>query len=264
MFNKLHTVTSYLRHFMQATRKGHGVHSPFAYELCEEVFYNKAVFYDFTRLKEIRKEIATNSGTVEVRDLGAASRAFAGSHRKISAIATKGVSNAAQSELLYRLINYLQLRYCIELGTSLGINSLYMALAARGGKLYTVEGNGPLYKFARDLAKKEKINNIEFLYGNFDEVLPDLLITIPSVDLVYIDGNHTLSATLNYFEMILPFVNQNTVLVFDDIYWSREMTRAWKQICDHASVKMSIDLFEMGLIFFKPGILEKRDLKLKI
>ncbi len=255
-----HQIKNYIKHYFIAKRNGHGVHSPFAYQLCEEVFYNTNRFYDFEELKKIRASLLTDSTELVIEDLGAGSKTFHSNKRKVNEIAQKGISTIKQSEILYKLINFLNCVNCVELGTSIGLNTLYMAKASKTGKVVSIEGSKNLVAFAEDLAKKNQVNTIEFINANFDSALPELLKKITPLDLLYVDGNHTYEATLNYFKLALEKKHNNTVLIFDDIYWSPKMTSAWNEIKQHPEVSLSIDTFYFGLIFFKKEVKEKIDL----
>jgi len=254
----------YLQHVLNAKRGGHGIHSPFAYRLCEEIFYNHKTFYEFETLENLRAELLKNTSAIEIRDLGAGSKKLQTRVRRVGDIAKLGISSRKQSQLLFRLINYFDFKTSIELGTSLGLNTLYMAQANKKGEVYSIEGSENLSAFAAELARKAHISNIQFLQGNFDTVLPELLKTIPTVDLAYIDGNHSYNATMRYFEVLLNKTHQHSILVFDDIYWSKGMTLAWEEIKQHPRVRLSIDTFYSGYVFFREEMKEKIELKLKL
>jgi len=253
-----------LNHLFTASTKGHGVHSPFAYLLCEEVFYNTHPYYEFATLKRIRKTLLTNTQKLQINDLGAGSKHFKQHTRSISEIAKHGISSEKQSEILFRLIALLKPKTSIELGTSLGLNTLYMAQANREAKVYSLEGASTLIHFARELAISQNVNSIEFIEGDFKNNLEPLLKNLITVDLAYIDGNHTYDATLNYFNLFLNKINTDSVLVFDDIYWSSNMLKAWKEIKKNPRVKLSIDTFYTGYLFFKSEIKEPLHLKFRI
>ena len=257
-----HLISQFIPHFFSAKRNGHGIHSPFAYALCEEVFYNDDLYYDFEALMEVRQELLRDRTVIETEQFGAGSKTFRSRKRRIRSIAARGISNPRQSELIYRLINYLKYNSCIELGTSLGLNTLYMAKANTAGKVSSIEGSKALYNYAMALAAKNKTGNIRFMNGDFDALLPELLQHIEKADLVYIDGNHTYDATLRYFDLALSKTNAHSVIIFDDIYWSKGMTAAWKKIQSHPSVTLSIDGFYFGMVFFRPELREKMHLKI--
>ncbi len=251
-------IVQYIQHLLKAKQDGHGVHSPFAYRLCEEVFYNHKAFYEFEKLEDLRSQLLKNKTVLEIQDLGAGSKNLASNYRKVAHIAKHGISTAKQSQLLFRLINYFDFKTTIEFGTSLGLNTLYMSMARKKGQVYSMEGSASLSRFAAELAQEAGIANIQFLQGDFDHLLPKLLNTLSSVDLAYIDGNHSHDATLRYFELLLEKISPSSVLVFDDIYWSEGMTKAWETIKHHPRVTLSIDTFYSGYVFFKEEIREKQ------
>ncbi len=257
MTNNLHQAIHFIPHFLFSRRNGHGAHSPFLYSLCEEVFYNDSGFYAFSRLSRIRKELLNSKESVIVEDLGAGSRAFRGPSRLVSDIAAKGISTTEQSQILYRLINVLRCKTCVELGSSLGMNTLYMAAVSNNVNVVSIEGSVALYDFARQLAGRNGFKNAEFIHGNFDDAFPKVLQKIERLDLLYIDGNHRYEPTLRYFEAALQKKHNDTVFVLDDIYWSTEMTKAWKKICEHPDVTLCVDCFYTGYVFFKKEIREK-------
>lgn len=260
----LHQIQNFIRHFFVAKRNGHGIHSPFAYKLCEEVFYNTNEYYDFESLKKVRNRLLQNKQVVEVTDFGAGSKTFSSSTRKIKQIADRGVSKTFQSELLYKLIHFLNCNNRLELGTSIGLNTLYLARACKAGQVISIEGNKTLSDFAFDLAKENNVRNAHFVTAKFDDVLSDVLKELHSLDFLYVDGNHRYEATLNYFRLALSKQQESTVIVFDDIYWSKGMTAAWQEIKKNPKVTLSIDAFYFGIVFFKKELKEKIDLKIYI
>lgn len=258
-----HLVLNYLRHYFKALRRGHGVHSPFAYKLCEEVFYNQHPFYHFEELSNLRHLMADDDTEITMEDFGAGSKVLKNKKRKIKHIAKMGISSQQQSELLYRLINFTNARNCLELGTSIGLNTLYLAKAGKEVRVTTIDACRDLVTFASQLAQKSKVQNIEFIHASFDSVLPELLTKNKS-DFIYIDGNHTYEATVRYFDWIADASSENCVIVLDDIFWSSGMTKAWNQIKQHQNVSLSINLFYMGIVFFKPELKQKVHLDLFI
>jgi predicted O-methyltransferase YrrM len=257
----LHQIKHFIKHFFTAKRKGHGIHSPFAYQLCEDVFYNTNTFYDFKILNDLRKTLLANELEIEIEDFGAGSKTFKTNKRKIKEIAEKGISTRDQSELLYKLINFLKCKNVIELGTSLGLNTLYLAKANKEATISSIEGSLSLFDFAAQLAKKNGVQNARFIHSVFDVALPEIFHEMKWLDLFYVDGNHTYAATCHYFKMALEKKHPDSVFIFDDIYWSKDMTRAWEEIKQHPSVSLSIDTFYFGMVFFKEEIKEKVDLK---
>jgi predicted O-methyltransferase YrrM len=127
-----------------------------------------------------------------------------------------------------------------------------MAMASTQ-KVYTLEGCPNTLSIAKETFEVLQINNVETVAGNFDDTLPSLLEKLNQVDFIYFDGNHTKSATLHYFNLALAKANENSLFIFDDIYWSEEMIDAWKIIKADQRVSITIDLYFIGLVFFKKG-----------
>lgn len=253
--NKLFGLRAYIRHFLRSKHSGHSVHSPFVYRLCEELFYNPDSFYEFETLDQTYRSLLQNRQRLTVQDFGAGSRHFRNNSRRVSAIAWHGISSPKKYRLLFRLVNYFQCERIVELGTSLGLSALSMALANKKARVYSIEGDPGLANFARNLHREKGITNIEVIEGRFEDALPALLQNLKQIDLAFIDGNHRKEASLHYFEHLLACCHTQSILVFDDIYWSEEMEQAWNSIKAHPRVKLSIDLFHFGLVFFREEFL---------
>lgn len=208
--------------------------------------------------------LRTDTQILHVNDLGAGSKKLNSTERRVCDIAKHGISNKKQSEFYFKLINYLNCTNVIELGTSLGLNTLYFSMANSSAKIYTIEGSESLCKHATALFQKHQRNNIVLKCGNFDTELPQVLNETGSFDLLYIDGNHAFEPTLRYFQMALNYCKESSVIVFDDIYWSKEMTKAWQEVIKDPKVTLSIDCFYFGLVFFRKETKQKEHFKLML
>ncbi len=228
----------------------HGVHSPFVFELHQEVIADERYFYSFDYVEDIRNHLRKNQQRITVTDLGAGSKFGNQSARKISQI-LKSSSSPKKGQFLFRLVNFLRPKTILELGTNLGIGTLYMAEASPSDTtIYTFEGCPNIAQLAQKVYAHTHLK-INTIVGNLDHTLPKKLAKIPLLDLVYFDAHHRLEPTMRYFEMCLQNVNEKSVFVFDDIYASPEMKQAWHGIKNHPKVRLSIDLFEVGLVFFR-------------
>lgn len=174
--------------------------------------------------------------------------------RPVRQLAQHSLSSARFSRLFYRLIQQQQTGTILELGTSLGINTLYLSAAAPQGQVYTLEGCPQTARLAKNLFNQWEHKNIHLRLGNIDDTLPTLLEELPSIDAAYLDANHTYEASMRYFSLLLPNIHAHSFLVIDDIYWSADMQRAWKEMRQHPQVSLSLDLFDAGILFFQPGL----------
>lgn len=195
---------------------------------------------------------------IPITDFGAGSRLNLSQERKVSAIAKSSLKPKKYSQLLFRMVNYFQPSFVLELGTSLGITSSYLASGNNNAKVITMEGSPHVAAIARKNFEWLQLKNISVIEGNFDDTLPKLISSTQTADFVFIDGNHRKEPTIRYFEQLLPKISSNSIFIFDDIHWSKEMEEAWETIKQHNAVTLSIDLFFIGIIFFRKEQKEKQ------
>ncbi len=251
MFN-FRFAKDYLWHRFKAKNR-HGVHSPFVYRLVDEVIYDFEAKKVYTEIENLREQLFIDSRMITITDLGAGSHVNNSRQKKISDIAHNALKPPKLAQLLYRLAANWQPGNIIELGACLGITTLYLQKAAPGAKLYTLEGCPETAGIAKETLVKGGVNDAGLIIGNFDDTLPDVIQNLKQLDFVFVDGNHQKEATLKYFEWCLPKAHEGTLLIFDDIYWSEGMKAAWNEIKANPKVTVTIDLFWIGLAFFKPG-----------
>ena len=165
-------------------------------------------------------------------------------------LAAAALKSKKYAQLLFRLVKHYGPKTIIELGTSLGVTTSYLAAARSSSQIITIEGSEAIAEIARNNFQKLQLSNIQSLQGNFDAVLPSVIQQLSSIDLAYVDGNHRYQPTLHYFEQILEKTNSHSILVFDDIHWSEEMEKAWEEIKAHPAPQYTIDIFFLGFVFF--------------
>lgn len=251
MLNKLIYIFKYIKYFLTAQTR-HDLHSPFVYELTTDVILSETYFYAYDKVEEIRSKLLDSSKVIVVEDLGAGSTAFQlNKNRRVRDIVKVSSKDSKYGQLLFRLANHFSPETILELGTCVGLSTLYLANGCQTATVYSIEGAPELAKLAAKNFKKIKQKNIVQLVGNFDDELGPLLATLEKVDFVFIDGNHRKAPTLAYFNELLLKSHNNTVFVFDDIHWSQEMEEAWSTIQSHNKVTVTIDLFVFGIVFLK-------------
>jgi predicted O-methyltransferase YrrM len=229
----------------------HSIHSPFVFELYTRAIKTKKSFYAYEKVEGIRNELLQDQRILEVLDLGAGSKSGTVKKRYVSDIAKKAAKSRKYGQLLFRLVDYFQPETVLELGTSLGISTIYLAIARSKSQVFTIEGSPEIRKIALENFEHYDLKNIHSFLGNFDEVLPEVLAKNRTLDFVFFDGNHRKNATLDYFRLCLEKADNKSIFVFDDIYWSKEMAEAWEIIKADPRVTVSIDIFQMGIVFFR-------------
>ena len=259
MYSPLQLTVKYLKHWIIAVNgKGHGMHSPFVFEFITKILNDKTVYPEYGKVEGLRKRLLNDNTILEVEDFGAGSAIDKKNKRIISSIAKNAAKPKRFGQLLFRMVKYYQPSTILELGTSLGITASYLSLAKPDARVITMEGSKEIADVAKGNFETVEIRNIEIIEGNFDNTLSSVVSGLPTVDFVFIDGNHRKEPTERYFRQLLAKTNNDSILVFDDIHWSSEMKAAWETIKNNASVTCSIDLFFIGIVFFRKEFKEKQ------
>ncbi len=248
----LQLIWAYLRHRLKAQTR-HGLHSPFVYQLVDKVIYDFDHKDAYNSIEQIRSELLHDNRIITITDLGAGSHVNNSKKKQIRQLAKNALKPAKLAQLIHRLANEFKPRNIVELGTCLGITTAYLATAVPSAKVTSIEGCPETALVAKENLAKLHIQNASILTGNFDQVLPGFIAKEKTLDLIYVDGNHRKEATLSYFNLCLPALHEGSVMIFDDIYWSKGMEAAWEEIKAHPQVTVTIDLFWIGLVFFRTG-----------
>lgn len=248
MIQKIHL--RYISYLSRSFTK-YDVHSPFLFDLITKVFDDKKKYPEYVKVEKLKAELLKNKDVVSITDLGAGSRVNDSNERSIKQIAKNASKSKKIGRLLFRLSRYFEPDNILELGTSLGLSSLYLALGSPSSNIITIEGCPNISKIATSNFQKLGMDQILLETGNFDDKLPAVLKNMKSLDLAFIDGNHQEEPTIRYFEQCLLKSNQSTILIFDDIHWSEGMEKAWENIISHHNVSLSIDIFHMGIVFLR-------------
>lgn len=247
-------IKSYLQ-FLWHSKNEHAVHSPFVFSLLTKCFYDKKSKPEYAVLRKYRNSLLANKNTIEVTDFGAGSKVFKSNTRVIAQIAkTAGISRK-RAEVLFRITHYFQPDSVLEIGTSLGLATAALSLGSQSvgikAKITTLEGCPNTMAIAKSQLQLFNFDNVNPIVTEFSSFLGDIQLQTLNFKLIYFDGNHSKKATLDYFDLLLPTITNETVWIIDDIHWSPEMKNAWEIIKAHQKVTVTIDTFQWGLVFFR-------------
>lgn len=258
---KLRQVLEYITFYLGAQTPAR-MHSPFLYDLLVHVFDDQKEYYSFGEIEHIRAQLLASDDRIDVRDFGAGSRAGTTKASTISEVTGRASSSPRKCALLFRLVEMLQPEVTVELGSSVGLSLAYLAAACSTSEVHGFEGDPTLANVAEDIAKSLKLNNVSLHVGLFEETLEHALKKIGPVDLVYLDGDHREDATVTNYYKLREHMTKDSVMIVDDIRWSPGMFNAWQRIIQDDAIRVSIDAFQMAILFYSPRFLDRMDLRI--
>ena len=260
MLNSILFGIRYLAYLFFSSSK-HGVHSPFVYDFITNVLEkSNRENQKFHGIEFLRYRMLKSKSLIQVEDFGTTRGTY---NRKLSSVVKRSAKIAKYSRLLFRICEYYQPRIALEIGTNVGISGMYQASAIPEGYLFTLEGSSSFCDIASFNFNRLGLQNVQVIKGEFDKTLPLVTSKLPQLDYVFFDGNHSMEATLKYFNTCKELAHNNSIFIFDDINWSEDMRECWERIKLDPKVKISIDLFAMGIVFFRSENEEKEHFKLR-
>lgn len=265
MYKKIQQAAGYFLHFLRAKgSRGHGVHSPFVFDFITTVL-NEADQdkRQFAPIEHFRRQWCNRNDMIQVQDLGAGSLVDNRAERSIGSIVKNAAKSPRFGRLFYRMIKHYHIDSVLELGTSLGLTTQYFSLANPPAGVVTIEGSPAIAAFAAAGFSAAGLSNIVCITGDFAEKLPSALNGLKGRKLLFFDGNHQYAPTLDYFQQALTVAEQDDIFIFDDIHWSAAMESAWAAIKKNQKVACSLDLFFIGIVFFKKEFKEKLDFSIR-
>ena len=251
MYTALYRIKAFVDWWLEAVDE-HSLHSPFFFDLYTRQIKQPVNKGDYFHIERLREKLLKDQRSIPVRDLGSGAKSKP-RYRSIASIARSSLSSQWYSALYHRLILQFEAHTIVELGTSLGINTLYLA-EKPNTQVTTFEGAPAIADIAAFTFEFAQKRNIDLIVGNIDRTLPTFLQKVSRIDFAFMDANHRYEPTIRYFEWILRKVHERSVVVLDDIHHTPEMKRAWEEIRQHRLVYGSADLFRCGILFFDPSL----------
>ncbi len=248
--------------FMQfISRKPFGIHSPFLYAFAENCILSRAKVYETEGLEMARKKLLCDTTELLITDFGKGRKIGKKNEtnlplqykRSVSSIAKHSLQSPSMCRFLFRTARFLAPETILELGTSLGVSTACLALAAPRARVISLEGCPQTAARAAILFRESGIKNIDLRTGPFSQMLSKALNDLEKVDMVYIDGDHSYQGVMNNFVAIEKHIHSQSVLVLDDIRWSKGMRKAWLEIATNSKATLAVDMYRLGLVFFNPG-----------
>jgi len=237
--------------WLVASKNDRWLHSPWLYKLYQIAFRQKENKLEWMGYEKLRLKLRSSKEVLQFADPGTGNQCV----RTVGEQARRTLLPRDACRFLSLLAEQLCCTGALELGTSLGITTLYLAGNQR--RVVTIEGAEPVAMKAEQTFKAFPELGIRMVHSRFDAVL-DLELERLKAEimegpiLVWLDGHHQEQATQKYVQGIYGVLGQRAVVVLDDVRWSPGMYKAWKGLCQSGCWSVSIDLHRMGILIASP------------
>jgi predicted O-methyltransferase YrrM len=258
---KLKQATALLSYLLTA-RTPEQMHSPYLFDAMRYVFDAKRQYYAFREIEGIRHSLGKSPVQVSPNGLGAPSRKAFRRPRTVGDVISVSTSSAFKCQCLFRLALFLEAKTILEIGSAAGVSTAYLASTSANAIVHAFEGNPVLADHVERVARALELQNIRVHKGAFAQAVPAVLDEIKHFDLAFLDGNHRHKPTLTHFQLLKDRLSEDSVIVVDDIRWSEEMWRAWKELSADSAVTAALDIYSFGMLFFRPAFRDRVDLQI--
>lgn len=282
-------ILKYIQHlFSLRRRKGHGIHSPYLFEFVNEVVFNGLKVKVPGKILVLHRELKGDRSMISAGEHGASSSVNSSAEQLVNSSLERSVGSFVRrssvsekyAALLYRISRWFEPDVILELGTGLGISTLYLGAGSPDTPLKTIEGDAGRAKFSGSVIKLSGLESVQQYIGDLeqeldrilkvvnplhpdemDEKLDDLIPLMGKRLLAFVDGNHHYEPTIAYLRKLVDAAGEEAVIVMDDIYWSKGMYAAWMEVISWPEVRVSIDLYHMGILLLRSN-LNKAEVKI--
>ena len=227
-------------------RKGHGVHSPFAYNFITKVIDERAVYYCENDIELTRKKISYPDQSFFLPAENGQGEQRISIHEIMKKIAIKPKNGA----LLLRMTNYFKPRNILQVGEAVGFSTLYLSSYSSDVQVLVLEEHAGRAALCRAVFEKHKANNIQLQEGPYYETLPVALADREQVDFVYLDFLNSTELNTYVIDQCLSHLHDQSVLVVSGIKTTKEKKEFWKHLCFRPEVSVTVDVYEFGIVFF--------------
>lgn len=228
-------------------RGGHGIHSPFVYNLVTKVIDEKCGYYRYSDIELVRKQLLQNTTPVTYTDRRSLNKQRTST---VSKLTKREAVNQKQGKLLFRLTNYFKPTRILQVGSGMGLSTLYMTSYDKKVNCVVLEHEAaftPVLEWVYEKARTP----VNLYTGSYKETLMPALKELKTVDFILFDIAPE-SGDIEYlFRECLKCAHEKTVFVCVGINRSRVMSCFWKEICANSDMTVTIDLYSLGIILLE-------------
>ncbi|MCX6237045.1 MAG: hypothetical protein NTY07_05705 [Bacteroidia bacterium] len=224
-------------------RRGHGIHSPFLFHLITAVIEDRHRLPEYKILKGLKNNVLNLLDDFRKPLLTEVYPQFKLSSSKSGKLYKKVELPIRYGKIVFRLIRYFKPSSIINYGPTFGVNLALMAMANNDSIVYQLINNSACEVLCKELLKDSAFSNIQFLPENsVPEVNPEFIM-------INFSDNPDMSRSV--VQKYLRLHGDDDVLIIRGIHESQEMETIWLEMIASESVRVSLDLFEIGIALFR-------------
>lgn len=214
-------------HFISKATNQHGVHSPFVYDLAINCIYNHQRYEGYKSIKSYQQKIAP---------------LFHETSRKTPQFSAK------KSKLLHRLACHFSPKIIIDHSYSTGQVAAALSSYKSVKTLYSSISSEKHTEDLKSLLRSTQQANIAFSPSAMDHFFST---TDTSFDLAFLSSTDQAENSYKQYLKLLPSATEESILIIDNIYQSQATEKAWNAIKQHEQTRVTVDLFYVGVVFFR-------------
>lgn len=225
-------------------RKGHGIHSPFVFELVTNVIEQPYPYYGYRDIDLIRLHLRLHDQAIT----------WQGKQSSIRRYLHKQAISQKEGELLFRLTNHYKSRSILAVGSSMGLTPLYLTGYAGDLKCIVLESETDVATIASRNIEKKTNSPLRVIQGDYQTTLQEALQQFEQIDCIYLCKELRVEELDNIYHECSPFFHEESILIISGIHSSSAKKNYWEQLCNDPKITVSVDLYKLGLIFFQPKL----------
>ncbi len=245
----------YLPYYFHA-KTYYRIHSPLAYEFASAILEDKRNFYAFASLNALQKSLRRDERSIALLPNEESQPPTIVTMQQIQ---YQHYVSRYYHEILFRTIHFYKPEFILELGTSLGITTMYAAAAALNRNIYTIEQEPAIANAAKQHFNLLRFKNIQPIIGDYQEMIDNELLAEKKIDCLILSLENI--SHKNILKPYLERLNEPSLIIILGI--SKASKRElWQFIQQHQKVTLTIDVYNLGIAFCNTNILEKQQIML--
>lgn len=228
----------YLKYLWKSKhRNGFGIHSPSLFHLITNVIEENLQYYKYGLVEQVRNILKKSGQKITA----------GGKTMTLETVIKRDCKPKHLSQMLMRLAVHYKPKTILEIGTSLGVSTMYIAAADSKAKIVTIDHEKEIAALNAKNFKRAGFHNIDMICGDAVVELENAIKKLDQIDMLYIDISDA-NKSLRVFNDAKGNMSSKSLCVVGDIHESDEKEELWNKLKEDNIVNVSLDIFDFGLL----------------